>query len=465
MLTRKSKTWVVMTLLLAFAIALGACTTPETTTEPEPSEVVVEPTEEMEETEEMMEETEEMMEETEEMMGDIDCKGASAGDEVSVLYPWSGAEEEKFNEVVAPLVEACGIVIVPESSRDQALLDTRVQAGTPWDVVFWPTTGPVSQYGDQLTPLGDAGGDASNYEDYWVNLGSSGGNWVAVPVKADIKSIVWYSPLSFEAAGYSVPTTFEELQTLTDQMVADGNVPWSAGFESGDATGWTASDFIQDILLATQGPDYVLGIIDGSVPYDDAGVAAAYEIYAGWAADPAYAVGGAEGSLSTPFLDAIYKPFADPPEAMMVKQSGFAGGEIAVQFPELEYGTDYDFFAFPGAQGMQGGADWMMVFNPSPAAQALVAYITSAAGGEHWANVGFDLTPNSAGAGNYADVQLAKKGDALASASGFTPDIGDSIPSGFGSAEWTAIVDVVSGASEIPAALSAAAAVQAEAVP
>ena len=45
----------------------------------------------------------------------------------------------------------------------------------------------------------------------------------------------------------------------------------------------------------------------------------------------------------------------------MVKQSGFAGGVVAEQFPELEYGTDYDFFAFPGAQGMQGGADWLHV--------------------------------------------------------------------------------------------------------
>ncbi|HUF38458.1 MAG TPA: ABC transporter substrate-binding protein [Anaerolineales bacterium] len=436
-----------MMLLLAFGLVAGACTTAPEATEAPPTEVM----------------PEETMEPTEEPMAGIDCMGAQQGDEVSVLYQWSGAEEENFNRVVAPLVEACGIVIVPESSRDQALLDTRVQAGTPWDVVFWPTTGPVSQYADELVPLGDAGADASNYEDFWVSLGSSGGSWLAAPVKADIKSIIWYSPVAFEAAGYSIPTTFEDLHSLTDQMVADGNVPWSMGFESGDATGWTASDFIQDILLATQGPDYVLGIIDGSIPYDDAGVVEAYEIYTAWVTDPAYTVGGADGALSTGFLDAIYLPFADPPQAMMVKQSGFAGGEVKNQFPELEYGTDFDFFAFPGAQGMQGGADWMMVFNASPATQALVGFITSAAGGEHWASVGFDLTPNSAGVGNYTDEQLAKKADALASASGFTPDIGDSIPSGFGPAEWTAIVDAVSGASDIPTALAAAAAVQAEA--
>jgi alpha-glucoside transport system substrate-binding protein len=167
--------------------------------------------------------------------------------------------------------------------------------------------------------------------------------------------------------------------------------------------------------------------------------------------------------LSTGFVDAIYKPFADPPEAMMVKQSGFAGGEVSTQFPELSYGTDYDFFGFPGAQGLQGGADWMMVFNATPAVQAVVGYLTSEVGAAAWAAEGFALSPNKAAVGHYTDVQLSKSADILASASGFTPDIGDSIPGGFGSAEFTAITDVVGG-GDLAAALAGAAAVQAEAL-
>jgi alpha-glucoside transport system substrate-binding protein len=282
-----------------------------------------------------------------------------------------------------------------------------------------------------------------------------------VAVKADPKSIVWYSPVNFDAFGYTVPTTWDEFVALADDMAGDGNTPFSMGFESGDATGWTASDFIQDILLATQGSAYVNGILDGSIPYNDAGVVEAYEIYSGWATDPAYAVGGAEGSLSTSFSDAILKPFGDPPEAMMVKQSGFAGGAIAAQYPELQFGTDFSFFHFPGADGVQGGADWMMAFSDSPAVQAIVHYLTSAEGGAHWASVGFGLSPNSGSAGNYADPINAALADVLATASAATPDIGDSIQPSFGSAEWAAIVDVVSGASSVQAALDAAAAAQA----
>jgi alpha-glucoside transport system substrate-binding protein len=326
--------------------------------------------------------------------------------------------------------------------------------------VIWPTRGPALSYADQLQSLEAVGADASNYADALVSAGSSADAWLTIPVKVDPKSVVWYSPAAFEAAGYSVPTTWDDFVALADQMVADGVVPFSMGFESGDATGWTASDFIQDILLASQGPDYVANIINGSVAYDDAGVQAAYEIYVGWATDPAYAVGGAEGSLSTGFLDAIYKPFADPPEAMMVKQSGFAGGAAAEQFPELVQGTDYDFFPFPGAQGVQVGADFMSVFNDTPAVQAVVAYLTSADGGAHWASTGFGFTPNLGASTSDYGADQAALADFLASGAA-SPDLGDSIQPTFGSAEWRAIVDTVSGASSIEAALADAAAAQA----
>jgi alpha-glucoside transport system substrate-binding protein len=131
------------------------------------------------------------------------------------------------------------------------------------------------------------------------------------------------------------------------------------------------------------------------------------------------------------------------------------------QFPELQFGTDFDFFHFPGADGVQGGADWMMAFSDEPGVRAIVAYLTSAEGGAHWAQTGFGLSPNSGSAGNYADPISAALADVLASASAATPDIGDSIQPSFGSAEWQAIVDVVSGASSIEAALEQAAAAQA----
>ncbi len=394
--------------------------------------------------------------------GDIDCKGAAAGDTISMLYQWSGTEQDSLNQILQPLVDACGLVIEPESTRDQALLDTRVQGGNPPDIAFWNVT-QLTQYQDDLVALDELGADAASYEDFFTAPGVIADRWLGLPVKADVKTIIWYSPATFDAFGYAVPTTWEELDALVETMVADGNVPWDLGMEAGDATGWTGSDFIQDILLVQQGPDYVNGLIDGSIAYNDAGVAQAYETYGKWATDDAYTVGGAQGTLSTPFLEAIYSPFGDPPKAMMVKQSGFAGAEIAKQFPELEQGTDYDFFVVPGAQGLQGGADWMMAFSDSAAVQALVTYLSSEAGGAAWAEANFGLSPNKGAAGHYSDPALVKLGEALSTTTGFTPDMGDTIPGGFGAAEWNAIVTYVNG-GDLQAGLDAAAQVQAEAL-
>jgi len=467
----KSK-WLVLSLLLLAAILMAACQpTAATTDEPEVEETEapeVEETDapEVEETE-VAEETEEV-EATDEATeapvaeGDIDCMGAAEGDEVTMLYQWSGQEEERFQAIIAPLVEACGIEITVESTRDQAILDTRVESGTPPDIVFWNIP-QVQQYSEHLVPVSELSANLDNYEGYWQEIGSVDGEMMALPVKADIKTIIWYSPAAFDAYGYEEPTSWEDLDALVEQMVADDLVPWSMGLESGSATGWTGSDFIQDILLVTQGPEYVQGIIDGTIPYNDPGVAEAYEIYGKWAADETYTVGGAEGTLSTAFLDAIFKVYSDPAEAMMVKQSGFAAGEIAKQYPELVYGEDYDFFGVPDAQGVQGGSDWMMAFSDEPAVQAIFAYLSSDAGGQKWAEVGFDLTPNTAGATSYTDPAQQKKADILSSATGFTADIGDSIPGGFGNAEWAAIIAYLQG-GDLQEALDAAYEVQAEAL-
>ncbi len=104
-------------------------------------------------------------------------------------------EEENLNKILAPFVDACGVVIEPESTRDQALLDTRVQAGTPPDITFWNVT-QLTQYQDLLVPMTDLGVHGENYADYWKTIGTVNGAWLGLPVKADPKTLVWYNPLT-----------------------------------------------------------------------------------------------------------------------------------------------------------------------------------------------------------------------------------------------------------------------------
>ncbi len=370
--------------------------------------------------------------------------GAKQGDTITMFYPWSGQEEARLNQILKPLVDACGIVIQPTATRDSAVLDTQVKAGTPPDIAFWQITQAV-QYQSQLVTLDALGGHKENYDPYFIQQGTVGGKWLGLPVKLDIKTIIWYSPAVFTAKGYSVPTSWDQLNLLVEKMVVDGNIPWSMGFEASASTGWAGADFIEDIMLVQQGPQYVSDIISGKVPYNDPGVMSAFQTYGKWAMSAKYALGGAKGTLSTNFNTAIDDAFADPPLALMVRQSGFASGEIITKYPTLKYGTDFDFFGVPGAKGLQAGYDWMLAFKDTPAVRALVAYLTSTTGGQNWAKANFDLTPNKAGAGQYTDPALVKKAAVMAGSIGVVPSIDDVIPGGFGTAEWTAIVNYVNG--------------------
>src|SRR5512133_3854061 len=134
--------------------------------------------------------------------GEIDCKGAKQGDTVSMLYQWSGVEEASLNQILKPLADKCGIVVKPESTRDQALLDTRVKAGTPPDIAFWNVSQLV-QYQDQLKTMDSLGANKDNYADFFLAPGTINDKWLGLPVKADIKTIIWYSPANFESLGYT----------------------------------------------------------------------------------------------------------------------------------------------------------------------------------------------------------------------------------------------------------------------
>jgi alpha-glucoside transport system substrate-binding protein len=394
--------------------------------------------------------------------GAPDCTGVKQGDSLSIISEWSGGEGEQLDKILKPFVDACGVKVATQATRDAAVLDAKAKSAPP-DVIFWATTSPTLLYTKQLQDLKALGADPANYSASWLKLGTVGGQWLAVPVKTDVKTIVWYSPANFKLFNYNVPKTWDELNTLADKMAADGNIPWSMGFESGAATGWTGADFIEDLLLAQQGPDYVSNVISGTVRYTDPGMKQTWEAYGKWAKDPKYTVGGGSGTVSTAFLEAIYKVFSNPPGAMMVRQSGFVGGEVVRHFPNLKYGTDYDFFALPGAKGMQAGADYMMVFNATGATKALVKYLTGANGAAQWAQVGFDLSPNKLAVGHYADPALGKKADALAAAPAVVPSIGDVIPAPFGTALWKGIVDYTNGGN-VDASLTAVNQAQGEAL-
>ena len=188
-----------------------------------------------------------------------------AGQKLTIWGPWrEGGDQEQFLTVLAYFEDATGVDVEYGSSENyeqQAQIDAA--AGSSANITLLPQPGLLADMASKgyLVPLGDEMKARVESEfaagSSFVSLGTyndADGNpqFYAVPYKSDLKSLVWYSPDNFADAGYEVPETFEDLLALTDQMVADGNTPWCIGLGSGGATGWPATDWIEDLMLRTQ---------------------------------------------------------------------------------------------------------------------------------------------------------------------------------------------------------------------
>jgi alpha-glucoside transport system substrate-binding protein len=315
-----------------------------------------------------------------------------------------------------------------------------------------PNPGILARYEQYMTPLEDVV-DLGQFAEFWQDLGTVNGTVYGVFAKADTKSIVWYSPPVFDAFGWETPETWDALQTLMDDMVEQGEVPpWSCGIESGEATGWVATDWIQDILLRTQGADFIEQWVRHEVAWTDPAIKDAWQTYYDVCASDTYAIGGAQGTLNTTFQNSIQLVFQEPPEGYMVRHGLFAAGIISNQFPELEQVDDYAFFAFPqfndeiGAP-MQGSGDVMAFFGEdNQAAVAFLNYLVGTPGQQMVAQTGWGLSPNSnITADDYTDPFQGRAAEILNEAPAFSFDADDRMPGGLNTVYWQATVDYLSG--------------------
>ena len=118
---------------------------------------------------------------------------------------------------------------------------------------------------------------------------------VGVWERVNVKSLVWYPKKAFDEAGYKIPTTWDELMALQDQIVADGDTPWCIGIESGAATGWPATDWIEEIMLRTTSLENYDKWTRGELEFTSPEVKNAAETMATIWFNDKYVFGGAQG--------------------------------------------------------------------------------------------------------------------------------------------------------------------------
>ncbi|KII13662.1 ABC transporter substrate-binding protein [Phaeobacter sp. S60] len=385
-----------------------------------------------------------------------------SGEQVTVFGPWLGPDQEVVEKVLAYFAEATGADVRytgSDSFEQQIVVDA--EAGSAPNVAVFPQPGLVSDMAARgfIAPLGSETADwvRENYAagDSWVDLstftGPDGNDDVfGLFYKVDVKSLVWYVPETFEDFGYDIPQSMEELKALTDQMVADGNTPWCIGLGSGGATGWPATDWVEDMMLRTQEPGVYDQWVSNEIPFTDPRVVNAIEEFGYFARNDDYVSGGAGAVASTDFRDSPKGLFASPPQCLMHRQASF----IPAFFPEgTEVGLDADFFYFPayaekdlGSPVLGAGTLWSIT-NDSKGARALMEFLKSPIGHEIWmAQQGF-LTPHKGvNTDVYATDTLKKMGEILLSADTFRFDASDLMPGGVGAGSfWTGMVGYAGG--------------------
>ncbi len=168
------------------------------------------------------------------------------------------------------------------------------------------------------------------FGEYYLSLGEFDGEHCGLPTNINLKSMVWYPKAAFDAAGYTVPESWDDLMALTDQIKADGGTPWCVGFESGGATGWPATDWMEDIMLRTAGVDTYDQWVTHEIPFNDPAVANAAEVFGDVMFTDGNVLGGAADTPSIAFGDAPGPMFQDPPGCWLHRQASF----INAFFPE-----------------------------------------------------------------------------------------------------------------------------------
>lgn len=397
-----------------------------------------------------------------------DFKAAHAdlkGQTLTIFGPWRGEDEALFQSVLAYFADATGVNVRYSSSENyeqQIVIDT--QAGSPPNIAILPQPGLLADLAAKgfLVPLGD---DTAKWveENYgagksWVDLGSYKGKdgnkaYFAFPFKADVKSLVWYVPENFEEAGYKVPESMEDLLKLTDQIVADGGTPWCIGLGSGGATGWPATDWVEDLMLRTQPLDIYQKWTTNEVKFTDPAVVAAINEFGKFAKNEKYVSGGVAAVASTDFRDSPKGLFDIPPKCYLHHQASF----IPSFFPEgTKVGTDADFFYMPTyaskpdlGKPVLGAGTLFTITKEAPAAKAFVQFLQTPIAHEVWMAQSSFLTPyKGVNVETYANEQMKRQGEILTTATTFGFDGSDLMPGKIGAgAFWTGMIDFVGGKS------------------
>ena len=352
---------------------------------------------------------------------------------ISVTGTWGGSELETFMKIC----KAAGVEVNFNTTRDlDAVLATAVQANTLPDIAILPNPGKLQELARQgvLKPLDYLSkSELDNYAKTWIDLGSYGGKLYGIYFKAANKSVIWYNPKEFKKNGWTVPKTWDELVALTNRIAAEGKTPWSIGAD----IGWPLSDWIENIMIRTAGPETYQKWIDHDIPWTDPAVKKAFQVWGEIVGNPKNLAGGIDGTLATTFQNGAIAVFQKDSKAYLYYEADFMGGIVTAELPYVKLGEDIDFFAFPPIEGeygvpVVGGADVFVTFSDKPEVRKLMKFLTTTKANEIAVQNGFLSQHKGVSLDHYPNVISRNSAEILTQAEIYVFDASDLMPPAVG---------------------------------
>ncbi|MGW3231008.1 ABC transporter substrate-binding protein [Kitasatospora sp. NPDC001095] len=310
-----------------------------------------------------------------------------SGTTVTVFASILSPESDNLEKSWAEFGKCTGIKISYEGSNDfESQLPVRVSGGNAPDFAIIPQPGLLAQMvksGKVVKPPAQTVANQDKWSPIWKTYGSVNGTFYAAPMSANMKSLVWYSPKAFKTAGYEVPKTWADLMALSDRIAkAGGARPWCGGIASGTATGWPATDWLEEVVLGSYGGEVYDQWVGHQVKFSDQKITTAMKTVADWMQNPAWVnagFGDVKSIATTTFQDAGTPILSG--KCLMLQQASF----YEAQWPKgTKVGPDGDVFAFrlpavnPSvANPVEGGGEFLAAFSGRPEVQAVQNYLSS----------------------------------------------------------------------------------------
>lgn len=398
--------------------------------------------------------------------------GGSGSDSGGPVTIWTSVDQATFdglNKKVTAMAEEAGIEVKMEKvdSIDK-LIKTKIQAGDTPDIALVPQPGVVAsivELGAAL-PLDDVV-DVAALEESMVpgtlEAGTVDGQLYGLLTSMNVKSLVFYPKKAFEEAGYQEPQSLDELTALADQIRADGGTPWCLTMESGDATGWVATDWFEDLVMRVGDVETYDQWVTGEVKFDSPVVREAAAYFEEVAFTEGNVLGGRKSITATPFTEAA-KPMFDEgkPGCWLLKQGSFFVGP---DFLPAEVVSNLDeelgVAGFPPAEAggdnpVLGGGDLAVLLSESEDAKEAMNILASVEVGEEAAPTSSFISPHTTfDASLYPNETTRDIADVAYNATAFRFDGSDAMPAQVGAGSfWKEMTAWVNGDISLDEALT-----------